>query len=516
MSTQVTRRQVLVAASALPFLGLLAACGGGAAPPGSPSGLGGQGGTLTLSSGVIEPQIDLALRTANPPLIYQRQIGDSLTMTDDAGGVKPQLADSWKNVDPTTWEFKLKPNIKFSNGKAFGGEDVKWSVDRILDPANKFGTILGNIGTIAEVQVVDATTVRFKTKAPDPIIDRRLSSVMIMPAGITMDQAATKPIGTGPWQVDDFQPSQSLTLVPFNDSWRGKPKLSKLVAKSIVDDGARLGALQSGELDFATAISPDKVDGLKQAGFQILSTTIAAGPAIFLDAKLPQWADTRLRQAMNYAVDKQSIVQNIWRGFTEPSSQIISKYAFGFNPDLQPYPYDPNKAKSLLDQVGLPANFSTTVLTPVNVLNMKEAAEAAVGFLNQVGIKANLQIIEFGNWATGFSAGTLTPAFMAASPYYPTLDASIPLIAFSSSDPLHRTFYKNPQYDDLMKQQATELDTNKRRSLLQQALKVAHDDPPTVLLVQQADIYAASSKLKGLFKPAPNQVNWFDTTSKEG
>jgi len=286
-----------------------------------------------------------------PTLTVGRQIFDQLVTKDPVSGdYKPSLATKWEVPDPQTWVFTLRPDVKFHDGTPLTSADVKATLDRIMQQK---GPIQPLWGTLDTVETPDPLTARMKFKAPIGTVLASAALLHILPAAkINQDGFFNKPIGSGPFKVTDFKPDDSLTLEANTGYWGGAPGLQTLIFRIIPEVTARLTAVETGEIDLTWTIPPDQLPKLKQNQ----NLVVAPSPSytyyfVWMNSARAPFMDKRVRQAMLYAVDVDSMVKNLLSGIGTRSQAPIPASVFGFAPQT-PYAYDPAKAKQLLADAG--------------------------------------------------------------------------------------------------------------------------------------------------------------------
>jgi len=471
---------------------------------------------LKIGAALVPPQIDPHSDTAVIPTISFHNIFDALTEFDAQGRLLPALATSWKLVGTKTWEFKLRKGVQFHNGDAFTAKDVKFTFERAMDRNNpRTIAVAPRIATINKVEIVDNYKVRFHTKDPDPILDRKTSIVKILPAGYFQSGGernfGSKPVGTGPYKVEEFEPGARVSMVAVDNSWHGKAPIDMVELVAIPEASVRALALKSGDINMAVQVNPDQVEGLRSAGFSILSGHLARVESVGINTwegnkEYAILRDKRIRQALNYAVDKQAIVETIMQGTTEVANgQLVTAQAFGYNPDLEPYPYNPARAKALLAEAGYPNGFDIRMQTSQGACQSdRQIAEVVVAYLNDVGIKATLEVLEYSVFRELFyPAGKRAPLFYECWSVFPYMDADGMLFLFDSDHPGKR--YMNPAFDVLYRASRREMDQKVREKLLQTVFSVMHYDPSSIWLVAEPEIFALKSNVKG-FEPRSDAV----------
>ncbi len=310
----------------------LAACSSGSQPASgteaaSGSGASGAGtaastGTLTFGQGTGPANLDPLGPGLSTPLISTwRQMYDTLVWWED-GKIVPQLATSWKLVDDLTWEFTLRKGVTFHNGEPFDASAVKFTMDRILDPAQK-ATQAARFTAVDKTEVVDASTVRIHTTTPFPVLLIGLTQAFIVApkyVGDTPDQAKTHPVGTGPFAFDSWKQGDNITFAANPAYWDGAPSLAKLVFRVIADDSTRLAALQAGEIDIDMNLPLDNIASVSSAP-NLTEQHVFIQEALVIEFDTVNdgpMANPLVRQAINYAVDKDELIKTLLDGTQRP------------------------------------------------------------------------------------------------------------------------------------------------------------------------------------------------------
>jgi peptide/nickel transport system substrate-binding protein len=484
----------------------------GGAAPSTPAAATPRGSITYAAAGLAIATLDPHHLT--PPADFAVRLPfDSLLAPDERGQIKEVLAVSYRSLDQTTWEFKLRPNVKFASGNPLTAQAVKWNYDRVSNPDNKLG-LASRIATYDASEVVDELTIRFKTKTPDPIWPRRTFSILIAdPAEGQKPGFASNPgpnAGSGLFKITAFDPGRSATLEAVPTSWRGAPRLAKIEIRSVPELGTVIAGLRTGDIDL-TLLAADRVEDLVRAGlrnaqvpqaniYQLWFTTNRGGPI----------ADKRVRQAIAYAIDKEAIIKELYAGAGRLASQWVGEDGFGYNPSLRPYPYDPNRAKQLLAEAGyaggltINADFLGTSLVFAGFQNATE------GYLNEIGIKLNISPLETNVFVQRVFSGPRAPIMTNGVQYGPAFDADFSLNWFSNKlQPPDAVMFDNPRFQQLFDQSRAEFDQNKRRELLQQAQAVIHEEVGGVPILQPVDNWVHNARLEN-FKPHPVGIGYID------
>jgi len=514
---QLTRRsfvEVMVGGlGAVAALPLVSACGIGS----SPGVTAAKGGTLRLGMGATVANLDPHSSTLGAAMPVYYALYDGLTAIDFPNGLsrlKPALATTWKPIGDSAWEFTLRQGVKFSNGETFDAQAVKFSIERVIDPKNP-QVIAGRIPSVTGVEIVDPTTVRIHTKTATPLLPGELSVVWILPPKYMASVGAgfaSKPIGSGAWTLKEFSINDHVTLEANPTSWRGRPTLDQVIIRVLPNDAARASALQSKELDLIEAVPTDIAVQLKSQGLKTSYGLLGRVQEFFLRAPGAQELQSKeVRLALNYAVDRDSIVKNVMDGFGRPESQMIGPDGLGHDPSLKPYPYDPQKAKQMLAAAGYPNGFTLKFQgTSGLYVNDTLFQQAVMGYLSKVGVTLEYQQVEASQYVQTFLSGKEAPVFHAALNYFPVQDADFAWQWLESTSPTK--LYSNKEFDQLFAQSRVTVDVNERKALLLKIAQLLYADPPAIMLFQPPDVFAASAKVIG-FIPRPDLVIWFDQIS---
>ena len=464
------------------------------------------GGRLVVGIGSLpntpDPHLD---STANALLGYALMF-EKLVGVDDKGMPQPALAESFRNVDPLTWEFKLRQNVQFHNGEPLTTEAVTFSIERVLNAETK-SPWAGRIAAVSAVQPVDATTFRITTKEPFSPLLQGLTVVDILPPKYFQEKGAQAfaeaPVGTGPFAFKSWVKQDNLTVSANQGYWRGRPRLEEVVLRSIPETSTRVSAVEAGDLDVSLLLPPEQIERLKGRDLNVQTVVQGQGMVVNFRSTVPgPLQDKRVRQAINYAVDKEAIFDSILLGQGRIlDGQIVGPEAFGYNPSLKPYPYDPERAKQLLRDAGHPNGFSIKFHgSQGRYTKDKEIEEAILGQLSEVGINAQLEILEAGVFIQSFLSAQIGPMWIWAWQYLPAMDADLPLNFFQTNSVAK--FYANGELDALMAKSRQALEPAERSKLLQQASQIAYDDASTLFLFQTPGIYAMKKNVQNLvWKP---------------
>jgi peptide/nickel transport system substrate-binding protein len=475
-------------------------------------------GDLVICQGAEVNALDPAKHNSIPDTNFGVAVFDTLFTRDNQGIVLPSLATTYKMINDTTWEFKLRRGVKFHNGAVMTAKDVKFSIERMIDPQTK-SFFAPYYSTIGEVKVVNDSTIQIITKGPDPILLKRLSlDLLIFPSDLFKEKGAEAffqhPVGSGPFKFVSWTRNDRMVLDANEAYWDGPPKVKRLIFRPVPEVATRLAELQTGNADLITNIPPFLVQQVKDSPNATVQS-IPGGRVMFLyinclaDGPLK---DKKVRQALNYAVDRKAIIDNILKGSGVPMAVNLTPLHFGYDPSLKPYPYDPAKAKKLLAEAGYASGLKLVFNSPSGryILD-KEVSQAIAGMFNAVGIETDIRVHEWGTYtqmltakklpdlgfigwslSLGDADGTFTPYFTPES-------------AFS--------YYSTPGLKEKIMKARTLLDGKKRLELYKEIQQEIYEEAPLVFLYQQIDHYGVSKKVKG-FTPRGDEFFFFNKVSK--
>jgi peptide/nickel transport system substrate-binding protein len=413
---------------------------------------------------------------------------------------EPLLATSWTNPDPNTWEFKLRQGVKWHDGSDFTSADVVHSYLRIRDdPESKQGSTLKHVETIV---AVDPHTVRVRTKEPDAAFVFRINNRVITSKAVYDRYGAGEvdkyPVGTGPYLWKQYVTAERLVLEKNPNYWGSerKPVIDEIVVRWMKEPQAAVTALLNREVDLIPNVPPQLVDRIASSP----NAHIAAAPGqrlmfVGMNVAMPPWDNVKLRQAVNYAIDREGIVKGVLGGRARELKGPIGPGMYAYDPNLQPtYPYDPARAKQLLAEAGYPNGIDVEFQSPSGrYLKDKEISEAIVQMLTQVGIRARLSTPEWGKIWPDIQAGRV--------PFYLLGRGSVE----DPSEYLHQYFrtgvtprvnFSDPEVDALLLAEQQEFDPPKRIELLRRAMSRIVEQAGMAFLFQYEDTYGVSNRME--------------------
>lgn len=459
--------------------------------------------TVVVSQGVDLDTLDPLKKTITPSNNIYYQMFDQLCTHDASGKLVPEVATSWKQINPTTWEFKLRHDIKFWNGDPLTSADVKFSVEKIKDPAEKSEQI-PRVITIASIETPDPYTVRFITQKPDALIPGRPWALSIVDAKYWKEHGdayqAEHPMGSGPFVFNHWRKDEELAMDANANYWGGKPQVDHLIFRPIPENAARVAALKTGATDIITNVPVQYA--LSLAGgrnTKMVSTRSTRVLFIAFNTMKPGWQQNKLvRQAFNYAINVPGLIKNVLGGRAYEVNGPLPPSHFGYDPKIVAYHLDIAKAKALLAQAGFPDGKGLPEITlnsPAGRYNKdKEVAEAVAGQLQQnLGIKVTVKTQEWPTYVGLTSQRALTPMYELGWGN-DTFDADDTLTSLLSGAGRLST-YDNPEVTKEILAARFELDAKKRQAMYDDILTKVHEDAPWLFLFQYEDLYATSKRV---------------------
>ncbi|AMN44043.1 ABC transporter substrate-binding protein [Rhodoplanes sp. Z2-YC6860] len=493
MSVSTLKRLSIFGAAALAFLALDA-----------PAPAADRDSTLIVSQGSDVLTLDPMLDTSPISLNVFRNIFDALTRIAADGSVAPQLAESWTTSEDTkTWDFKIRSGALFHNGQPVTAEDVVWSYQRLANETKS--PVRTYINKVKSVEAVGSDTVRFTLSEPFAPFDRQVSLISILPKQafeqIGAAKFALEPVGSGPFKVVRWVKDDHVELAAFDKYWGGAPKIKTLVFKPVPSAPTRAAALSSGELDVVPILPPALVDVLgSRKGLRV--EKVSSNKVVYLgfDVNNPALSDVRIRQAIDLAIDRNALTSRLLRGLGKPSGQIVAPVTFGYSPDIKPTGFDQARAKQLVAESGYKGEKLILQYPNNNLAFGDEVAQAIANYLGQVGIKVELQGMEYSAFFPLWANRKLNSLHLFA--YGPSIMDADQIIG-SLYDKTGRVYWLDPKVQDLAQQQRGERDKDKRKALIAEILKLSRANVPYAPLYDEMHAYGISDRVK--WQPRPDE-----------
>ena len=326
---------------------------------------------LVIVQGTEPWTMDMQWVTAQVIVNVGNHIQQTLLDYDHSMTLQPNLAVSWEQIEPTVWQYKLREGVEFSNGEPLDAEQVKFSFDRVMAPDSD-SMRKGETRYVSSVEIVDDLTVNFHTNGVIPLFDLYVTAKFpIVPQGYITEHGsehfASNPVGTGPYVLEEWVKDDHITLRKNPNYWGDEPEIDVLTFRTVPDIASRVATLLAGEADIATDLQPATVQEVEnREDLSVVSRPGMRSVFLLFNTKIDTpVTDRRVRQAINYAVDKDAIIANILDGFGKKlEGQVLSEEYWGYQAALEAYPYDPDKAKELLAEAGYPDGFDLRIVSP--------------------------------------------------------------------------------------------------------------------------------------------------------
>ena len=432
-----------------------------------------------------------------------------LTRYNEKNELTPDLAESWQiSADQKEYIFKLRQNVKWHDGQPFTAEDVKFTIDTALDKKSN-STIRERFEEIQEVSVLDPYTVKIVLKTPFRLLDAMTTGMIPKHAlagkDVNHDAFNAQPIGTGPFRLSQWQKGQAMTLEANKDFYRGAPKVAKVILKFLPDQNVRALQLETGEIDVAL-VDPAQVERVQKVqSLQVERVVTADYRCLMYNRQFPLWDDARVRQALNFAVDREALVKGVMLGWGKAAYGPL-QLNWGNNSAVETYAYNPAKAKELLAAAGytpgadgmlqkdgkkLTFKITTFAHDPVRV----SLANALSTQFKQIGVDAVPDPREKGSFKI---ADMETFLLGWGSPFDPDQDT---YRIFHGSDPSGQNYehYKNAKVDAALTAARQTMNQEARKGLYAQFQQALAEDPPFNFLVY-LDVAVVHNKSIGGFK----------------
>lgn len=431
---------------------------------------------------------------------FTDQIFDTLTVVNaETGELEPLIAESWEQTSETSYVFNIRKGIKFHDGSDLTAEDVKFSLDRaIASPAVSY--IVDFIDTVT---VIDEYTVEITLDAPYAPTLRNLSvpfSAIVPKAVVEKDEAAfiKNPIGSGPYKFVEWKQGDSATLEAFDGYWKGAPATKNLIMRVIPEAAQRTIALETGEVDLSYDILPNDLSRINEnSDLKLYEAPSLTAFYISMNMNKGPFNDAKVREAINIAIDRQLIIDTIAYGSGQAADSILAPAVYGyFSPGA--YEYNPEKAKQLLAEAGYPDGFETSIWVNDNQTRV-EVCQAIQAMLQEVGIKASVEVMEFGSFISETSAGNHDMAYFGWVTSTTDADYTYYSLEHSSQQGAagNRTFLNDPEVDALIEKGRTSTDESVRLQAYEELaikLKEINNNAPVYYTTITA---GSSAKLEG-------------------
>lgn len=479
----------------------LAACSSGApAPeksPNTPAAAPAQKAVIAVSGEATT--LDPHKSFSGNVFVVTNQVYESLIARSPDGSLQPRLATEWKTVNDTTWELKLRQGVKFQDGEPFNAAAVKFSLERLKDPATKApGAYI--VTMIKEIKIVDDYTVQLITDKPFAPLPAHLAhpvAAIVSPKAAAAD-LGKQPVGTGPFKFVSWKAGDSVELAANESYWGGKPKLEKVTFRIIPQAGTQLVELQAGTVDLINGVQPEKFTELSTSKTLTATKFLGWGSLVLgFNTKEGPLAKPEVRQAIARALDREGMVTTLRQGMAEKATGLVPPTVAGADKSLKAITYDVAAAKELLTKAGVTLPLKLKLNTYEGA-ETKQIAGAIQAQLKEIGIDLEIVVSDFGAYSTEIAKpdhGLYLTSWGTV-----TMDADYAYYAFLHSgqhEADNKSFYANPAVDKLLEQARSTADQKARDAAYSQIESIIQTELPYLTVYYPLTSYAKNQRLQG-------------------
>ncbi len=445
--------------------------------------------------------------------------------------VEPSLAESWEiSEDGKVYTFHLLKGVTFHDGTPFNADAVLFSFLRQHDPKHEFADVGGpykywdNMGMsqiVKAIEKVDDLTVRFRlVRSEAPFLANlamNFASIVSPTAVVKMrKQFNFHPVGTGPFMFESWQRGQKIVLRKNPHYFGGPVKLDKVVFAAIPDNSVRFQAFKAGKLDGFNFPNPFELDAIRSSpGVRFLTQEGMNICYLALNTQKPPFDNVLVRRAINYAINKQAIIDNFYQGLGTVAKNPLPPVVWGYHKELVPYSYDPAKARELLAEAGFPDGFETTLWAMSNprpyILAPDKVAAAVIADLEQIGVRARKVTYDWPTYLEKTDHGQHDMAFLGWSGDNGDPDNFLYMLLSKTGATIPATniaFYRSDAFTDLLEKAKVLTDQNQRAALYRQAQEIFHRDAPWVPVAHSVQVMIVRDNVEGFHLHPTSRVDF--------
>lgn len=492
------RRSVAMLAMLALALLVLAACGSSedvgqeqsGASTGATQDAQGGGGEIVVAQPSDVLTLDPSTDSSPISLNVFKHVFDQLTEIDAEGDVVPLLAESWEsNDDATQWTFTIRDDATFHNGEPVTADDVVWSYEKVqADEQSPVNVYLDALDTI---EAVDDTTIEFNLSAPFAPWDRQASLISILPQAayeeMGPDAFSQNPIGSGAFTLVEWIRDDRLVLERYADFWGEQPTVDRVIFRPVPSESTRVAGLESGELDIVATLPPAEVPRLEQTeGIRV--ERVASNRVLYVGINVtnPKLDDVNLRRAIDHAINREAITEELLGGLGIPEGQVVAPVTFGYDDSIEATPYEPETAQELLEESDYEGE-ELLFQYPTNRYAFgAEVAQAVAGSLQEVGINARLEGMEYSAFFPLWSNNGLAELHLFA--YGPSImDSELPLGSLYLTG--SKGYWQSEEIDALIDEQRAQSDEAERAETISEIWQLSADYVPYAVLYNEVQAY---------------------------
>ncbi|BAS28189.1 ABC transporter substrate-binding protein [Limnochorda pilosa] len=428
-----------------------------------------------------------------------RSLYDTLVEVDRRGEIVPALAESWStDAAGLRWTFRLREGVRFHDGTLLDSGDVQASIARVAGPgspkAEEFGAVEG-------IDTPDARTVVIRLNAPAPALLASLASewgaVLPEEAIRAGHDFANEPVGTGPFRLETWVRDSYLRLVPFDGHFRGTPDLDGVTLRFVSESALQVQGLLRGDFDIIDAVPVADLPRLvSNPAVRVVEEPSGLVLVAGLNTRRPYLSDVRVRQGLNLAVDKETILEVAYGGGT-PVGTFMEAGSPWYPQDVEPYPYDPERARALLSEAGVPSGWTLDLVLPETYRAHVTAGQMIQEMLGRVGVQSRIRLVEWGVWLSTVFGGP-RDFDVTVIGHTGKLDPTGRLRGYGEGV---RTYvgYENPQVAGWLAEAARTTDQDRRRALYADVLRALHANAPFIYLGTPYRRHATRANVDGFW-----------------
>jgi peptide/nickel transport system substrate-binding protein len=451
---------------------------------------------MSSDPGHLDPRVE----AGTPGFALLSHIHDAAVWRDERTNPIPWLVTKWEQPAANVLRWHLRKGVKFHNGEDFTAEAIKVTYESNAAPNSK-APWRARIAIIKEYRIRDTYTIDLVTEKPNRPLLRNTTSCQVMSPRAMKElgeKIATNPVGTGAYKFVEYRPGQHLVMEANSGWWGPKPAIKRLRVRFIPENGTRMAALEAGEVMVVNNVPPDQISRLRaNPNLRVIISPTNRVIFIALRTDRKPFNDKRVRQALNYAIDREALSKGIMGGLAPIAKAPLPESVFGAHPSLPPYQYDPERAKKLLVEAGAAgAPFSLGVPNGRYLLD-KQVGEAIAGYLEAVGLQVKFENplwssfvnevtkyerSKYDGFMFGWGVTTGEPDQLMGDHFHSTA--------------VKRTLYANPEVDRLINEARENFDEARVRAAYLRAQEIVWDECPWIWLLEQPDINAVNKRLK--------------------
>ncbi|NHN41435.1 twin-arginine translocation signal domain-containing protein [Halorubellus sp. JP-L1] len=460
---------------------------------------------VTITQGNMPSGLDPHDHRETPTDVVMLHAYEGLITRDAAGSTQAALATDWSRVEgENAAEFQLREDVTFHNGDTFVAEDAAYSINRIVDEDVGFASPQRDqLAGVSGASAVDETTVRVELDGLNPIVFSEFATYCDIVQKSWVEDRSKSEIGqemngTGPFQLDSYTQDEEVVFTRYDDYWDDPAEVSELTFRSATESSTRVNQMLQGETDIIVNVPPQEVNRINNSD----AGSVSAAPSTRIlyngmRYDVEPFSSKQFRQAMNYAVDLESIVSNVLGGFGAQTGQPTLPEFVGHNDDVDPYPYDPDEAERLVEESGH-AGVEIELNTPVGrYLKDLEIAQAVAGYIDELpNVSASVNQRDFGSLTDELLTGNIEdkPPWYLIGWGEATFEGALVMTALLSTNGA-LTSWSNDEFDSLLETAANSTG-DERVSALEDANALANEEAPWIFLNQQYSVYGVSNRVE--------------------